>query len=632
MGVEIIPNDQGNRITPSYVAFIDNGQRLVGDSAKNRATLDPTNVVFDIKRLIGRRMDDPFVIEDAKLLPYNIVKGEKNGNMNNDDHRPYVIVHATTDERRLYAPEEISAMILAKLKSDAEKYLGKEIHRAVITVPAYFNDAQRHATRDAGLIAGLIVERIINEPTAAAISYGVGRQKTNKDNKHEEEEEEQNVLVFDLGGGTFDVTLLSIDNGIFEVLATNGDTHLGGSDIDRNLMEYCLTLIRKRDGHRDVVSTDKRALQKLRTEVERVKRALSSQLQARIDIEDLVPGYDFTETITRAKFEEINEALFRRTLDPVRKVMEDANLIIDDVHRIILVGGSTRIPRVQEIVKEYFGGREPDKGINPDESVAVGAAIQGSVLSGDGGEDVKDLMLLDVTPLSLGTEADGGLMSVIIKRGTTIPTQSSHIYHTTKDNQRIMVIDVYEGERSRTKDNHLLGLFEMKDLPPAPRGSIEMKITFKVDANGLLEVTAENLATKSTKGIIITSEDGRLSHKEMDDMVKEAEKYADKDRKEALRISSRNMLESLLYTLTSTLKESSSQSMGDASKDDLQTLSDSVDEMIEWLDGNQNASESEYSTKYAEIDSLSRPMLQQLYEARRGGGDDYDDFGVDDEL
>lgn len=314
--------------------------------------------------------------------------------------------------------------------------------------------------------------------------------------------------------------------------------------------------------------------------------------------------------------------------------MEDANLTNDDVHRIILVGGSTRIPRVQAIVKEYFGGREPDKGINPDESVAVGAAIQGSVLSGDGGDDVKDLMLLDVTPLSLGTEADGELMSVIIKRGTTIPTQSSHIYHTTKDNQRIMVIDVYEGERSRTKDNHLLGLFEMIDLPPAPRGSIDVKITFKVDANGLLEVTAENLATKSTKGIVITSEDGRLSQKEMEDMVKEAEKYADEDRKEALRISSRNKLESLLYTISSTLKESSNQSMGDDNnKDDLQTLSDSVNETMEWLDDNQNVSEREYSTKYAEIDSLSRPILRHLYEARRGGGDDYsDDVGVDDEL
>eukprot|EP00585_Thalassiosira_rotula_P007608 CAMPEP_0196146306 /NCGR_PEP_ID=MMETSP0910-20130528/22705_1 /TAXON_ID=49265 /ORGANISM="Thalassiosira rotula, Strain GSO102" /LENGTH=458 /DNA_ID=CAMNT_0041408477 /DNA_START=30 /DNA_END=1402 /DNA_ORIENTATION=+ len=386
--VEIIPNDQGNRITPSYVAFAassDGQQRLVGDSAKNQATLNPENTIFDVKRLIGRKFSDASVQEDLKLMPYQVVKGD-NGDSdddnNDDDDRPYVLVNGNA-----YAPEEISGMVLSKLKADAERYLGKSIERAVVTVPAYFNDAQRHSTRDAGVIAGLHVERIINEPTAAAIAYGVKESAANSEGGGGEEEDEKNVLVFDLGGGTFDVTLLTIDNGIFEVLATNGDTHLGGSDIDQTVMNYFMKTIQRKDG-KDV-GKNKRALQKLRREVERVKRALSSQLTARLDVEDLLPGYDFTDTLSRAKFEELNDALFKKTLGPVRKVMEDAMLGTDEVDEIILVGGSTRIPRVRELVREFFGGKEPGAGINPDESVAVGAAIQGSILSGEGGEAVR---------------------------------------------------------------------------------------------------------------------------------------------------------------------------------------------------------------------------------------------------
>jgi heat shock protein 5 len=615
--VEIIPNDQGNRITPSYVAFLSNDgiyganeERLVGDSAKNQATLNPEHTIFDVKRLIGRKFQEESVQQDMKLLPYRIV---------NKDNRPYVVIRYE-ETARAYAPEEISAMVLSKLKSDAEKYLGKPIDRAVVTVPAYFNDAQRHSTRDAGIIAGLHVERIINEPTAAAIAYGV---KETMNNKEGEEEEEQNVLVFDLGGGTFDVTLLTIDNGIFEVLATNGDTHLGGSDFDQRVMTYFMDLIKKRD--KKDISMNKRALQKLRKEVERVKRALSSQMSARVEIEDLVPGYDFSETLTRAKFEELNDALFKKTLKPVQKVLDDAMLDIEDVNEIILVGGSTRIPKVQQMIKDFFNGKEPNRGINPDESVAVGAAIQGSILSGEGGEAHAQVMLLDVTPLSLGTAVDGELMQVLIKRGTTIPSESSMVFHTIEDNQRRMAIDVYEGERSMIKDNHLLGLFDMTDLPPAPRGQIEVKVTFKVDANGLLEVTAENLATKSTKSITITAEDGRLSEEQMKKMVDEAEKYAEEDKRNAARIEGRNRLEYYLYTVSNSLKENEDKIKD---KEDLKTLMDVVDETMEWLEQNENAEAAEFKEKTRELELLANPVLGSLYEAGDGGAED----GFDDEL
>ena len=481
--VEIIANDQGNRITPSYVAFTDS-ERLIGDAAKNQATVNPRRTIYDVKRLIGRRFEDAEVQRDMKLVSYDIV---------NKDGKPYIQVEVN-GQLRTFSPEEISAMILQKMKETAEAYLGQSVKAAVVTggclghvppaaagaaadatclpyaaVPAYFNDAQRQATKDAGTIAGLRVERIINEPTAAAIAYGLDKKGG-----------EKNILVFDLGGGTFDVSILTIDNGVFEVLSTNGDTHLGGEDFDQRVMDYFIKLIKRK--HQKDVSGDKRALQKLRREAERAKRALSSQHQVRVEIESLVEGVDLSEPLTRARFEELNMDLFKKTMAPVTKALKDANMEKTDIHEIVLVGGSTRIPKVQELIKDFFDGKEPNKGVNPDEAVAYGAAVQGGILSGD--QEINDILLIDVCPLSMGIETVGGVMTKLIPRNTAIPTKKSQVFTTYQDNQHTVSIKVYEGERAMTKDCHLLGKFDLNGIAPAPRGTPQIEVTFEIDANG----------------------------------------------------------------------------------------------------------------------------------------------------